>query len=241
MLSAVRNDVRASAGRATSLDSPTRTAARNASASTQQRPPSVRTYPPGPVWISVRSPSARRMRLTRTSTFPAGSAGGSSGHSTLGDQVLRDQAPAPQRQQPQQPPGQPAAERAQCDLLAVTVHREPAEQPDPDHRQHRLAAACPGRTMDEPRGAETLAGGDLVADGCRPVMTVTAGSAARQAARERPEAAATSHCTASLVPPGWWPGCAWVRSGSGKAALRRRAARAASRHGGTAAGSHQQR
>ena len=51
-----------------------------------------------------------------------------------GDQVLRDQGPAPQCEQAQQPPGQPAAELPQCDLLAVTVHREPAEQPDPGHR-----------------------------------------------------------------------------------------------------------
>ena len=56
----------------------------------------------------------------------------------FGDQVLRDQGPATECEQAKQPAGLPAAELPQRDLPAVTVHGEPAEQPDPDHR----GAAC---------------------------------------------------------------------------------------------------
>ena len=166
MPSAVRNDVRASAGRAASLAWPAWTAARNSSASTRQRPPSARTYPPGPVWISVRSPSARRMRLTRTSMFPAGSAGGSSGHSasairSFGTRVPRRSAISRSSRRASLPPN---ARRAISWPSRSTANRPSS-----------LILITPGpsgggvpeaRSMDEPRGAETLAGGELAADGC---------------------------------------------------------------------------
>jgi hypothetical protein len=91
------------------------------------------------------------------------------------------QGPAAQRQQAQEPAGQPSAERAECYLLAVKLHREPAEQPDPDHRriawQPLARSALPGRSAC--RG--TLAGAERATLGCLPVMTVMAGSPARQA------------------------------------------------------------
>ena len=108
---------------------PACTAARNASASTQHRRPSARTYPPGPVRISVRSPSARRKPADQDLDVPRG--------------VCRGDHPATARRRsgPSRP-GSRAAVRAGAAAAGPACRRIPAVRSPGRHGPPRTGRAA---------------------------------------------------------------------------------------------------
>ena len=125
-------------------------------------PPSARRYPPGPVLMRARSPSARRIRLTRISMLPSASAGGCSGQSTSAIMSLETSLP-------------------RCSASSRSIRR--ASLPP----NARSAISCPSRSTanrpsslilitgaDGARADRAPAGEESGADWCSPLMTVMA-------------------------------------------------------------------